>query len=396
MEKKSARLIIYIIFWYILIFQSIIQKYIRVFQYFDEILALLFFPVVIYKIIKNRGKIIISRQNIIMWSCLCLIIFIGLFSNFKYGYQTTKYVLSDLLVFIKFFLVYFLFEMLKIKDIWNYKNVFIRNIEFITIIFFVLTIVNYKFEIFPTVGYSYGLRANQLFFDHPSNLAAVCVALMASYIVLKRINKVSYVFLTLIGFVMLSTLRMKAIVFVIVTFIIILYIQKFNKKLNTKVLLIIGVLCCIVGYNKFYEVFIENDSFARSALMTTSFKIANDYFPIGTGFGTYGSYFSGENYSPVYRMYGIDKVWGLSEEGTFFISDSFWPMILGQFGYLGLILYLICIILIYSKIQKNYTKVRSYIYIAKIISLIYLLISSTSESAFVNFIAMPLAVILAL
>ena len=65
------------------------------------------------------------------------------------------------------------------------------------------------------------------------------------------------------------------------------------------------------------------------------------------------NYISGKNYSPVYALYGINNVYELSQNRTSFISDTFWPMIIGQFGYLGTLCYLICIILIYRDIQKN-------------------------------------------
>ena len=142
--------------------------------------------------------------------------------------------------------------------------------------------------------------------------------------------------------------------------------------------------------------FIEDNQTARGALFRTSFEIANDYFPIGTGFGTFASNFSGENYSPLYEKYGINDIWGLSAEDPAFISDSFWPMIIGQFGYIGAILYMICVILIYEDIQRKYNKEKKGVYTAKMLCLLYLVISSIAESAFVNPLAIPLAMILSI
>lgn len=395
MEKKELKMILYIFVWYILLFQSVIQTYIKAFQFFDELLAILFFPVVICYILKNRGKVYITKTSIIIILSLCIITILGLYSNIKYGYQSAQYVLSDLLVFLKFFLVYFLIKIVNKKDIKYYKRITIANVEIVTIVLVILTILNAIFGIFQNFGYRYGIPANELFFGHPSTLSATCAFLIVNLIYFNNINKKTYIFFGLLSLVMISTLRVKSIAFIIVAFIVMLYVHKFNKKINTKKLIMLGALCCLIAYNQIYLYFAKDDS-ARSALLTTSFKIANDYFPIGTGFGTYGSHFSGENYSPVYKMYGLDKIWGLSEEQHPFISDSFWPMILGQFGYIGLILYIICIMLLYLKIQKEYTNEKRHIYVAKIISLLYLLIASTAESAFVSPLAIPLAIILAL
>ena len=88
---------------------------------------------------------------------------------------------------------------------------------------------------------------------------------------------------------------------------------------------------------------IQSDS-ARYQLLITSILIARDSFPIGAGFGTFGSYMSAIHYSPVYRIYGISNVHGLIEGATYFTSDSFWPMILGETGIVGLVSIVIVII----------------------------------------------------
>ena len=84
------------------------------------------------------------------------------------------------------------------------------------------------------------------------------------------------------------------------------------------------------------------------------------------------------------------------EENAIFVSDTFWPMILGQFGYLGLISYIFIIYKIYVDIQKNYSKQNKGVYQAKMICLGYLIISSIAESAFVNPISIAMAIILGL
>ena len=65
-------------------------------------------------------------------------------------------------------------------------------------------------------------------------------------------------------------------------------------------------------------------------------------------------------------------------------------MIIGQNGYIGLAIYIIiiiCLIIIVSKLFR----ININMYIVGISSLLYLLISSTSESAFVNPLSLPLS-----
>ena len=76
------------------------------------------------------------------------------------------------------------------------------------------------------------------------------------------------------------------------------------------------------------------------------------------------------------------------------LFQNFWSPLVGQLRYIGTSFYLIYIILLLIKIQKNYSLENKYEYIAKISVLAYLMISSTLESAFVNPIAISLALIL--
>ncbi len=100
------------------------------------------------------------------------------------------------------------------------------------------------------------------------------------------------------------------------------------------------------------------------------------------------------DYSPIYSHYGISKVWGIVKGQTSFVTDIFWPMIIGQFGVIGLTVYVLIIYIMFRKIQDSFSIKNKNFYIAKIICFVYLIISSTSESAFVNSIAIPLALII--
>lgn len=75
-------------------------------------------------------------------------------------------------------------------------------------------------------------------------------------------------------------------------------------------------------------------------------KTANTYFPFGSGFATFGSDQAARNYSRLYYQYGFNSLFGMNTKDGSFLSDTFWPMAIGQFGWIGSILY----ILIYVRI----------------------------------------------
>jgi hypothetical protein len=78
---------------------------------------------------------------------------------------------------------------------------------------------------------------------------------------------------------------------------------------------------------------------ARVALYAGAVQIAADKLPLGAGFGRYGSWMSRQEYSSVYDEYGLSGVYGLSRDNPQFITDTFWPQVLGETGLLGLLGY---------------------------------------------------------
>jgi hypothetical protein len=78
---------------------------------------------------------------------------------------------------------------------------------------------------------------------------------------------------------------------------------------------------------------------ARFALYAGSVEIARDYAPLGAGLGRYGGWISRQTYSPLYEEYGLDQVHGLSRDNPQFITDTFWPQVLGEVGIGGVVAY---------------------------------------------------------
>jgi hypothetical protein len=84
---------------------------------------------------------------------------------------------------------------------------------------------------------------------------------------------------------------------------------------------------------------------ARTLLTLRSVDVAAAHFPWGAGFGRYGSFLAGVEYSPEYRALGFAEVFGLMPEPPWndFLTDTFWPAVLGETGFLGTLAYLLAI-----------------------------------------------------
>jgi len=75
----------------------------------------------------------------------------------------------------------------------------------------------------------------------------------------------------------------------------------------------------------------------RIALYVASLAIARDHFPLGAGLGMFGSEMSRVAYSPLYARYGLTMIPGLAPGDAGSITDTFWPMVLGEAGVVGLL-----------------------------------------------------------
>lgn len=152
-----------------------------------------------------------------------------------------------------------------------------------------------------------------------------------------------------------------------------------------------------VGGKEFFFYFFGKNTMdmARGALTFTSLRIANDTFPLGAGFGTYASWASGTYYSPLYQLYGISGIFGLTKEWPGLVSDVFWPMVIAQNGYIGLFVYCFIIYCLFRLILQC-SKYDKKIFLSGMGALSYLIVSSIAESAFVNPLAVPLSFVIGL
>jgi hypothetical protein len=202
------------------------------------------------------------------------------------------------------------------------------------------------------------------------------------------------------------SLRVKFFGFVLIAFLI-FHFRHIIRRIPRKQIFVYFGIVLIGLYFAFQERIHLYFSFSnlatgwsRGVLLYKSFVIANDFFPFGTGFGTYAGFFSGEYYSWVYNMYGIDKVFGISADNPMFIADQFWPMILGQFGWFGLLAYgliMFFLIMLFMKLfkQSRLTHTTNQM-VLPFLAIFMLLVDSTSDAIFSQDRAVTLFILIAL
>ncbi len=93
----------------------------------------------------------------------------------------------------------------------------------------------------------------------------------------------------------------------------------------------------------------------RTALYVAAVAVARDHVPLGAGVGRFGSHLSRAEYSPVYAEYGLDRIHLLEPEEPSAVTDTFWPMVLGETGVLGLMAALVFFAAVTGTVWRNAT-----------------------------------------
>lgn len=185
------------------------------------------------------------------------------------------------------------------------------------------------------------------FFGHPSRLAtsSIITALLFLYCSSYSWEDI-FVFILLLSIGLFST-RSKFYGFWGIAVFLVIYYKaggtiNFNLKSTIVLLTIIGI-GILLSWKKIVIYYIDGamnseQMWSRPAMMYTGMQILFDYFPLGCGLASFGTFISGEYYSKIYAEYGIDHLYGLSKDWPSFIADAYYPE-LAQFGVIGVILY---------------------------------------------------------
>lgn len=249
--------------------------------------------------------------------------------------------------------------------------------KILLVVMTVLGIGNLFFDFGMGSEARFGIRASFTFvFDHPTYLV-FCAAGLTAFLMKDRERNMPFIVMGML--VVLLSLRSKGFAFAAVCLLLLLTFGKSNRLSVVHIALGL-VAVALIGMDQYINYY-QSAGYARGELARQAIAVANDYFPLGTGFATYGSAVTAQidNYSPLYYAYGLSTVWGLAPGAASFLSDTFWPTVLAQFGYFGLVAFAALLIALFVMCYKGGGSRLPVICIFA-----YLLISSTSESSFFN------------
>ena len=397
-NNTKMKTLVFLIFAGLFLLQDKLQEWFVPFQYFDEAFGLLFFPMVILRWHQKRLNPVGEKKDWLFYAGLGIFWLFGWAGYLVYRYQPLMNALKDFYVNSKFFLALgasFLFFNDEEMDFGKMKEKIWPVLNVVTVLLFAMTVLDLLFDTFSTDTRG-PFRAVKLFYSVQTVLVAVCVFLSAVYLWYYEQKRDRILLpLGMLSVMMFCTLRVKsmgAIAAVVLVYLFVLQGLKFKDlKRWMKITFVVFMLfaaTAIVYQIVSYYILMGVES-ARAMLTLAGPFVAWDHFPFGSGWATFGSAFSGQPYSPVYGMYRMAGIWGLTPEDPAFISDTYWPMILGQTGFFGFAGFLLALVVFVKRVLKMRELPGSYA--SSLLILAQLLISSTSESALANPLAVPMA-----
>lgn len=237
----------------------------------------------------------------------------------------------------------------------------------------------------------FGIAAFSFVFGQQHCLAIILISCLLVISITQSDRRHFLFYLVLVAYSMLLTTKGPSLIWVAVAlFFVMRNSERFKFKLRH--LLPLLVLAVLLGGYQITN-YLMNDTAPRYLLFANSIVTANNYLPTGAGFASYGSDMAAKFYSPLYLQYGFASYWGMGPTSTMFLNDNFWPMVIGQFGYVGLALF---VFLFFRVFQITQTGARpNLVREIAVANLIYIAVHSIGSASITSSMGVLLFIVLA-
>lgn len=393
----------------LLIFYDCFEAFVPMANYWDELAT---FFVLCWGAWSVWREPKLSRREWCNWGCLVLLVVIGALGNLVHpGLQESKAaILKDVIALCKFPAIFFVLQRRTVSE--EKHNEIIGTAAKLSRWIVLLTLVAVTVGYFVDLGFYTDdvriLPSCTFIFTNPTFFISSYV-MIAATMMAESIQK-NRVYLLVDCLLLFLTQRTKGYIFIVFIVLFVLLGEKWITRIlkvffgspEEKVkpgrmilaVVALGLVFFVVGKPRLDRFLELGTRAARVALYVVGVKILVDFFPLGSGFGTFASHLSGKYYSNIYELYGVSNVWGLQKIFYNFVSDAFWPYIYGQFGVFGLLIYVKLILDIFFRQFRSRLTDGSRIAMAAV--WVYALIASTSEAYFTNGTGVQMALFLTL
>lgn len=349
--KVSPRLLLYSIIALALPFSLYAEKNLNIplIGYTDETIGVLCFIIFFYYLLKGKLK----GSDIAIFVFTTITAIFGLIGNYTYRLIGDWFpVAVDTVCLYKIFMPFIVYKTIAKSD---KDALMMKYLAPISKLFLMVVSVFGIISQFVDIGMTendtrYGIHAYTFLFDNCGRYGyIVAIALLTILFSEHDITKLRFYEALAVFNMILTT---KGVVYIVLgSYIILAIMWRKKAKLNIRNIIFLalgGLGISTVQINSY----IRDRESPRMTLIKYGYITAQEYFPFGSGFSTYGSDMAAKNYSVLYYRYGFNERYGLSEEFSFALNDCYLGMMLGQFGFVGSIFYMLILASVFIPIKN--------------------------------------------
>ncbi|EMG28737.1 hypothetical protein X560_2382 [Listeria fleischmannii 1991] len=372
-----------------ILFSSVIEAFVPFLSVLDNAIVFAILIMAILKAISEglNGKKTISTIGIITLVTCIILFLIAIIPNIMNSEHASF--LQQLLTFyadIKFVILFFcgiyVFENI---DLTSTKELMLRISWLFTIICSLMYLVNLVVPFLQSFDTRFGITTYSFGFGHPAQFAltAIVFSVLRIFFSLKDNERMPYIYL-LLNFGLVFVAGRSTSIGFYVCLLILAIVFPYVKRIPISFVAVLGAVFLWLSWGRIMSQFMGDSNEARGLLLRTSIKIARDNFPFGAGLGMFGSNAARVDYSPYFSKYNLDDVWGLTKENPHFATDSYWAMIIGELGFLGVICMLILFGLVISGINMYLKNEKPLTKVIVLLPFIYALLTSPIDTVMVS------------
>lgn len=303
-------------------------------SYFDEGLALICMGYVTVLFLMRK----LDAADQISVFLLFAVIILGVISNILSKLAYTWFsVFVDVISETKFLWTLFAFKYYITSTVYDELSRKLRSIsKWFCYLAGWFAIVSQFVNLGMTENARYGIKSFNFIF--PMSFQFLAVALVAIAVLSKskdgRNNQMPYLAIC-VGLILAT--KSSPLLFSVMFVFLLIYFKR-RDQIKVRTLIFMAIVVLLLGAFQI-QTYLTNVNAPRYLFFYYGGITANTYFPFGSGFATFGSDQAARNYSRLYFQYGFNGLFGMNTEDGSFLSDTFWPMAIGQFGWIGFILY---------------------------------------------------------
>ena len=352
----------------VFLFQTLLENYIYAASYLDEALAALYLGFFVVSVLTNLEM---RGTDLMICVLVVLVTAAGLYGNMRFQIQQDRAaVVLDIVSHFKFAAIYLGAATLARAPRFNWRRVIripaLLAKAYLTVLFG-FGVLNLFKDIGMHSEYRHGLRCYAFVFGTPGIVINTVLFIMMLLLMesavgrenaegpAREINNRGFLIMAIA--VLLFVVKTRGLILAAASALL---FESFLIEDRQEMRYRLGAIAAvggILGFPQFQEYFVSGVKASQGRAPRLMFfeggvQLFKEYFPFGTGFGTFGSSSAATHYSPLYYQLGFDKIPGMQPTDTRYLNDTFWPMIFGQLGLVGTIPFVILFFLVLWEIYR--------------------------------------------